>query len=49
MDTDVGSYKQEFSELESLAESLWTQTKKSKINILLLIPQAFDWLAAFHL
>jgi hypothetical protein len=47
--TDLGFSKQEFSEVESLAESLWSQTKQSKGNILLLILQSFDWLAAFHL
>jgi hypothetical protein len=34
---------------ESLAESLWPQTKQSKGNILLHILQSSDWLAAFHL
>jgi len=41
-------FQTEIFGIESLAESLWPQTTRSKGNILLLILQSFDWLAAFH-
>jgi hypothetical protein len=40
--TDLGFSKKKFSEIKSLTESLWPQTKQSNGNILILIFQSFD-------